>query len=122
MFEERARALLAALLKQEDYFLLKPFSAVPEIVSRITRSPLAKSALLLAALETREAFGDVRVIPAQKRASAFFEAEEPKLEKELLGYRLTINSKEKRRIKITSESGRVWEPTLKKGLNQIELY
>ncbi|MBR4820536.1 hypothetical protein IKZ70_01585, partial [bacterium] len=92
------------------------------IKSAITASPLEKAALLLSASEIKEIFGDIHVIPAQKRASAFFEAEEPKLEKELLGYRLTINSKEKRRIKITSESGKVWEPTLKKGLNQIELY
>ena len=122
MFEERAHLLLNAIQKRECYFACKPYSALPDIKSAITASPLEKAALLLSACEIKETFGDVRVIPAQKRASAFFEAEEPKLEKELLGYRLTINSKEKRRIKITSESGRVWEPTLKKGLNQIELY
>ena len=122
MFEERAHLLLNAIQKRECYFACRPYSALPEIKSAITASPLEKAALLLSACEIKETFGDVHVIPAQKRASAFFEDEEPKLEKELLGYRLTINSKEKRRIKITSESGRVWEPTLKKGLNQIELY
>lgn len=122
MFEERAKALLNAIQKREVYFACKPYSALPDIKSAITASPLEKAALLLSTCEIKETFGDVRVIPAQKRASGFFEDEEPKLEKELLGYRLTINSKKKRRIKITSESGRVWEPTLKKGLNQIELY
>lgn len=122
MFEERAHLLLNAIQKRECYFACRPYSALPEIKSAITASPLEKAALLLSACEIKETFGDVHVIPAQKRASAFFEDEEPKLEKELLGYRLTINSKEKRRIKIVSESGRVWEPTLKKGLNQIELY
>ncbi len=122
MFEERAHALLNAIQKRECYFVCRPYSALPEIKSAITASPLEKAALLLSACEIKETFGDVHVIPAQKRASAFFEDGEPKLEKELLGYRLTINSKEKRRIKIVSESGRVWEPTLKKGLNQIELY
>ncbi len=122
MFEERAHLLLNAIQKRECYFACKPYSALPELRSAITASPLEKAALLLSACEIKETFGDVHVIPAQKRASAFFEDEEPKLEKELLGYRLTINSKEKRRIKIVSESGRVWEPTLKKGLNQIELY
>ena len=122
MFEERAHLLLNAIQKRECYFACKPYSALPELKSAITASPLEKAALLLSACEIKETFGDVHVIPAQKRASAFFEDEEPKLEKELLGYRLTINSKEKRRIKIVSESGRVWEPTLKKGLNQIELY
>ena len=122
MFEERAHLLLNAIQKRECYFACRPYSALPDIKSAITASPLEKAALLLSACEIKETFGDVRVIPAQKRASAFFEDEEPKLEKELLGYRLTITSKEKRRIKITSESGRVWEPTLKKGLNQIELY
>ena len=122
MFEERAKALLAALTKREAYFAFKPFSAVPETVSPLTCGTFAKCALLLSALETKESFGDVCVIPSQKRAMAFFEPEEPKLEKELLGYRLTIPSKEKRRIKVTSDSGKVWNIDLKKGLNQIELY
>lgn len=122
MFEERAKTLLGAVLKREAYFSFKPCSALPDPKSSITASPLEKAALLLSSSEIKETFGDVHVIPAQKRASAFFEAEEPKLEKELLGYRLSINSKDKRRIKIVSDSGKVWEPTLKKGLNQIELY
>ena len=122
MFEERAKALLNAIQKREAYFAYKPYSALPDLKSPITASPLEKTALLLSASEVKESFGDIHVIPTQKRASAFFEAEEPKLEKELLGYRLSINSKDKRRIKIVSDSGKVWEPTLKKGLNQIELY
>ncbi|MBO7543538.1 hypothetical protein J6T93_06510 [bacterium] len=123
MFEERAQALLSAIQKREAYFSFKPNSALPVLSQQLTCGVLEKCALLLAALETKETFGDIRVIPSQKRAVAFFESDEPKLEKELLGYKLTIdNTKEKRRIKITSESGRVWEPTLKKGFNQIELY
>ncbi|MBO7434408.1 hypothetical protein J6U76_00225 [bacterium] len=122
MFEERAKTLLRAIQDRDAYFASRAYSALPAASSAVAASPLEKAALILSHLEIRETFGDVCIIPAQKRAMAFFEEEEPKLEKELLGYRLTINSKEKRRIKITSESGRVWEPTLKKGLNQIELY
>ena len=122
MFEERARLLLSAIQKRECYFAYKPYSALPDLKSKVTASPLEKAALLLAACEIKETFGDVTIIPAQKRASAFFEAEEPKLEKELLGYRLVINSKEKRPLTVKNENGRTWNVTLKKGLNQIELY
>ncbi|MBR5623949.1 hypothetical protein IKW72_02925 [bacterium] len=122
MFEERGKALLNAIMKREGYFVCKPYSSLPEQKSQTAASPLEKTALLLAAMEIKETFGDVTIIPAQKRASAFFEAEEPKLEKELLGYRLTINSKEKRPLTVKNENGKTWNFILKKGLNQIELY